>query len=63
MNEEGTEAAAATIIDMLEGAAMPAEDPVELILDTPFVYAVVDLASGIPLFIGCMDDPVLSAQE
>lgn len=63
VNEEGTEAAAATIIDMLEGAAMPAEDPVELILDTPFVYAVVDLASGIPLFIGCMDDPVLSAQE
>ena len=37
--------------------AAPAEQPVELILDSPFFYAVVDLDSGAPLFIGVMDDP------
>lgn len=55
VDEEGTEAAAVT-----EGAA-PAggsmEEPVQLHLDSPFVYAVVDLATGAPLFIGVLDDP------
>ena len=59
VNEEGTEAAAATIVGMLSGSAMPIVEPVELIMDSPFVYAVVELDTGIPLFIGCMDDPAL----
>jgi serpin B len=62
VNEKGTEAAAATIVEMMAGAAMPLEKPVVLNLDSPFVYAVVDLDTGIPLFIGCMDDPSLSLE-
>jgi serpin B len=62
VNEKGTEAAAATIVEMTAGAAMPVEKPVVLTLDSPFVYAVVDLDTGIPLFIGCMDDPSLSLE-
>lgn len=62
VNEKGTEAAAATIVAMMAGSAMPLEEPVVLTLDSPFVYAVVDLNTGIPLFIGCMDDPALSLE-
>ncbi len=62
LNEKGTEAAAATIVAMTAGAAMPLEEPVVLNLDSPFIYAVVDLDTGIPLFIGCMDDPALSLE-
>ncbi|HML47260.1 MAG TPA: serpin family protein, partial [Clostridia bacterium] len=60
VNEEGTEAAASTIAEILCGSAMPTEEPLELRLDSPFVYAVVDLGTNLPLFIGCMDDPSLS---
>jgi serpin B len=60
VNEKGTEAAAATIVEMMAGSAMPVKEPVMLTLDSPFVYAVVDLQTGIPLFIGCMDDPSMS---
>lgn len=63
VNEKGTEAAAATIVEMMAGSAMPVKEPVELTLDSSFVYAVVDLQTGIPLFIGCMDDPSLSVQS
>lgn len=57
VHEKGTEAAAATMVEAREGAAMPVEDPVELCFDSPYLYAVVDLESGIPLFLGIMDDP------
>lgn len=60
VNEKGTEAAAATIVEMMAGSAMPVKEPVVLTFDSPFVYAVVDLQTGIPLFVGCMDDPSLS---
>lgn len=59
VGEEGTEAAAATIVMMPAGAAPNAEEPLNLTLDSPFVFAVVDLKTGIPLFIGCLDDPSL----
>ncbi|NLF79700.1 MAG: serine proteinase inhibitor, partial [Clostridia bacterium] len=54
--EEGTEAAAVTEVQVNETSA-PAEEPIILNLDSPFLYAVVDLDSGLPLFIGIMDDP------
>ena len=53
VNEEGTRAAAATVTGM-EGAAGP-EDPVEyheVILDRPFVYLIIDLRTGLPVFVG-----------
>ncbi len=57
VNEEGTEAAAVTEAAMLESAFLPEKPPVELNLDSPFVYAVVDLATGLPMFMGILDDP------
>jgi serine protease inhibitor len=56
VDEAGTEAAAVTEVQMGLTAA-PLEPAVELILDSPFFYAVVDLDSGLPLFMGIMDDP------
>ncbi len=56
VHEKGTEAAAATAVEMIAMAAyMP--DPYEIVFDSPFVYAVVDLSSGLPLFLGVMDEP------
>lgn len=54
VNEEGTEAAAAT--GMIAMSAMaPPEEEYYVYLDRPFVYAIVDDATGVPLFIGtCM---------
>ncbi len=56
VNEKGTEAAAVTESAMA-GAGFIPEQPLELRFDRPFVYAVVDLASGLPLFIGVLDTP------
>ena len=53
VNEEGTRAAAATVIPM-EGAAAPS-GPIEyheVILDRPFVYLIVDLRTDLPVFAG-----------
>ena len=55
VSEKGTEAAAATIVDMC-GTAMPM-DYVTLRFDRPFVYAVVDLETRLPIFIGVMENP------
>ncbi len=58
VNEEGTEAAAVTeAVACDEGAFMPSEPPVELKLDSPFAYAVLDLETGVPLFIGLLENP------
>ena len=54
VNEKGTEAAAATVVAMPAGAPAPAER-VELILDRPFCYAIVDLERGVPLFLGTFE--------
>lgn len=51
VNEKGTEAAAATVAAASGGGAPP-EEGVTLILDRPFLYGIVDLQFGIPLFLG-----------
>lgn len=54
VNEEGTRAAAATVIGMDAAAAGPG-DPIEyheVILDRPFVYLIMDLRTGLPVFAG-----------
>ena len=56
VDEKGTEAAAVTEAAMALNC-MPPDDMVELHLDSPFVYAVMDMESGMPLFIGVLDDP------
>ena len=58
VNEEGTEAAAATAVIMKASARfMKPEPPVEVIVDRPFLFAVTDMESGLPLFLGRVTDP------
>lgn len=51
VNEKGTEAAAATVVAASGGGAPP-EEGVTLVLDRPFLYGIVDLQFGTPLFLG-----------
>lgn len=53
IDEEGSEAAAATGIVMSKATAfMPPDTVINLKFDSPFIYAIVDIQTGIPLFIG-----------
>lgn len=52
VNEKGTEAAAATAAPMDPGSPPPPEDGITLVLDRPFLYGIVDLQNGVPLFLG-----------
>jgi len=54
VDEKGTEAAAATqvIINQSMGS--------DIYFDRPFVYAIVDLRNGLPLFIGQVDNPLVT---
>ena len=59
LDEEGTEAAAATMVAMKECAmAMPEKQPMEVYFDEPFLYMIMDMESKTPLFMGVMDNPV-----
>jgi serpin B len=55
VNEEGTEAAAATAV-VLKSTGMPAP-PVEFRADHPFVFLIRDTRSGCILFVGRMVNP------
>lgn len=57
VDERQTEAAAVTSVQVDCLAALPEEDPVDLFFDEPFLYMIVDNDSGIPLFMGVMDNP------
>ena len=50
VDEKGTKAGAATMISMNAGGA-PSE-PKAVILDRPFVYAIIDNETSLPLFLG-----------
>ncbi len=56
VNEEGTEAAAATAV-IMEATAAPAEQPIEVRVDHPFLYAIYDQESGAILFMGRVLNP------
>jgi len=51
VDEKGTKAGAATVVEVLVGSAAP-EDPKIVYLDRPFMYLIVDTESYLPLFIG-----------
>jgi len=58
VNEEGTEAAAATAVVMTAAARIQGgQPPVEVIVDRPFLFAITDSRSGLPLFLGRVTDP------
>ena len=57
VDESGTEAAAATAMVAVAGAAPSSEPPPSFIADHPFVYAIRDVKTGSILFIGRVADP------
>lgn len=58
VDEEGTEAAAVTMVAMKESAmAEPVKPTVDVYFDEPFLYMIVDTKEEVPLFMGIMDDP------
>jgi serpin B len=57
VNEQGTEAAATTAVAMAAMASMRPADPVTMIVDRPFLFAITDTAAGLPLFAGRVSDP------
>jgi serpin B len=57
VDEKGTEAAAVTSIGV-GATSMPIELP-RLTFDRPFIYGIVDVTTGIPLFIGIMENPAI----
>jgi serine protease inhibitor len=54
VDEKGTEAAAATSVAIDE--SMPQYD-VELVFNRPFLYGIIDRATGTPLFVGILENP------
>jgi serine protease inhibitor len=52
INEAGTEAAAATVVESQVLAAPPSEE-----FDRPFFFAIIDNTSGVPLFFGQITNP------
>jgi serpin B len=56
VNEKGSEAAAATVVEMVE-SAMPEEEMVEFIVDRPFFFVIADDRSGAILFMGKIVSP------
>jgi serpin B len=57
VDEKGTEASAVTSV-AVDATSMPVEVP-KIVFDRPFIYSVIDVMTGIPLFIGIMENPVL----
>ena len=56
VDREGTRAAAVTAIETLDCAcAIGPEDIVYVTLDRPFVYGIVDNATGLPVFLGTVN--------
>lgn len=50
--EEGTRAAAVTVVEANDGCPVPPEK--EIILDRPFVYCIVDTETYLPVFMGTL---------
>ncbi len=57
VDERGTEAAAATMVDIVESGSI--KPPVHLRVDRPFLFLIRDTETGTLLFIGRVLDPLL----
>ena len=57
LDENGTKAAAVTAVEMTcESCAEPEQREIkEVILDRPFVYAIIDTNTGLPIFMGTVN--------
>lgn len=59
VDERGTEAAAATAVTMRPMALRRGPEPVRMIVDRPFLFAITDTATGLPLFLGQVTRPAV----
>lgn len=55
VNRNGTEAAAATAVIMKESSLPIRQEVRKVYLDRPFVYAIIDVKTGVPVFIGTVN--------
>lgn len=53
VTESGTKAAAVTVIEVPTDTASMPEKTETVILNCPFLYAILDDATGLPVFLGC----------
>jgi len=59
LDEEGTEAAAATVVEMAGSAAPPGTEEIRTFyLDKPFVFIILDEQTGTILFLGKVENPL-----
>jgi serpin B len=56
VNEKGSEAAAATVVEMVE-SAMPVDEIMEFRVDRPFMFTISDDRTGSILFMGKVMEP------
>ncbi|MBR7084788.1 MAG: proteinase inhibitor I4 serpin, partial [Oscillospiraceae bacterium] len=54
VDEEGTKAAAVTVVEMNDGCAMKEPEYKTVTLDRPFVYMIVDRKTNLPVFMGAI---------
>ncbi len=52
----GTKAAAVTAVEMEAESAEPSEPPIEISLDRPFVYMIVETETMLPIFMGVVTE-------
>ncbi|MEA2598142.1 MAG: serpin [Thermomicrobiales bacterium] len=57
VDENGTEAAAATVGLVVTGGPGPEEEPTEVRVDRPFIFAIRDTQTGTVLFMGRVTNP------
>lgn len=54
LDENGTKAAAATVV-ATKNTAMPLQPEIELVFDRPFIFCIFDTNTNIPVFIGVLN--------
>ncbi len=59
MDEEGTRAAAATVVIAKTTSLMPPMEQVEMRVDRPFAFAIIDGNSGAVCFAGAIENPAV----
>jgi serpin B len=57
VDEQGTEAAAATAVGMRALALRRGPEPIPVTVDRPFLFAIIDQTAGLPLFLGQVTRP------
>jgi len=56
VDEKGTKAAAVTVVEMATSAEATVPEPIYVELNRPFVYAIIDNATMLPIFLGTVVD-------